>query len=352
MWTVVTGATGHLGNNLVRALLTRGERVRALVLPGDDIRPIAGLPVEVMSGDVRDLGALLWAFRGADTVYHLAGLIAIAPGREALLHQVNVLGTRNVVEAALRCNVRRLIYTASVHALVEPPHGTVIDERQPFDPERIPTEYGRSKARAALEVLAGVGRGLNAVIACPTGIIGPYDFQPSEMGRLFLKVARGKMPLYVHGAYDFVDVRDVAWGLMAAAERGRWGESYILSGEVVTVRRLMAYLEECTGVRAPRLGLPTGLARRVARLAALYARLSGNRPAFTEESVNILASNCCVSHEKAGRELGYAPRPIRETVADTIRWFREAGFLAPTEPNFRQRWVELWKPQQTRRASS
>lgn len=350
MPTVVTGATGHLGNNLVRALLARGEQVRALVLPGDDTRPLAGLPVEVALGDVRDLGALLWAFRGADTVYHLAGLITIAPGREALLHQVNVLGTRNVVEAALRCGVQRLIYTASIHALVEPPHGTVIDERQPFDPEHIPTEYGRSKARAALEVLAGVERGLDAVIACPTGIIGPYDFQPSEMGRLFLKVAQRKMPLYVHGAYDFVDVRDVAWGLIAAAERGRRGESYILSGERVTVRQLMAYLEECTGVRAPRLGMPAGLARRVARLAALYARLSGSRPAFTEEAVSILVSNCCVSHEKAGRELGYAPRPIRETVADTIRWFREAGFLVPGEPSRWQRLLEAWRPKPIRRA--
>lgn len=349
MLTVVTGATGHLGNNLVRALLARGERVRALVLPGDDTRPLAGLPVEVVSGDVRDLGALLWAFRGADTVYHLAGLITIAPGREALLQQVNVLGTRNVVEASLRCGVRRLIYTASIHALVEPPHGTVIDERQPFDPERIPTEYGRSKARAALEVLAGVERGLDAVIVCPTGIIGPYDFQPSELGRLFLKVARRKMPLYVHGAYDFVDVRDVAWGLIAAAERGRRGESYILSGERVTVRQLMAYLEECTGVRGPLLGLPAGPARRIARLAALYARLVGGRPAFTEESVSILVSNCCISHEKASRELGYAPRPIRETVADTIRWFREAGFLMPAEPNLWQRLVWTWKPRPARR---
>lgn len=352
MLSAVTGATGHLGNNLVRALLARGEHVRALVLPGDDTRPIAGLPVEVVLGDVRDLGALLWAFRGADTVYHLAGLITIAPGREALLRQVNVLGTRNVVEAALRCGVRRLVYTASIHALVEPPHGVVIDERQPFDPERIPTEYGRSKAQAALEVLSGVGRGLDAVIACPTGIIGPYDFQPSEMGRLFLRVARRKMPLYVHGAYDFVDVRDVAQGLISAAAQGRRGESYILSGEAVSVRQLMAWLEECCGVRVPRLGLPVRLARPVARLAAFYARLSGGRPAFTEESVSILASNCCVSHEKASRELGYASRPLRETVADTIRWFREAGFLAEAEPGFWRRLVEAWRPRPARRASS
>lgn len=349
MLTVVTGATGHLGNNLVRALLARGDRVRAVVLPNDDTRPIAGLPLEQVQGDVRDLGALIWAFRGADIVYHLAGIIAIAPGREALLYQVNVLGTRNVVEAALRCGVRRLVHTASIHALVEPPHGTTIDEHMPFDPERIPTEYGRSKARGALEVLAGVERGLDAVIGCPTGIIGPYDFQPSEMGRLFLNVARRRLPAYVHGAYDFVDVRDVAQGLIAAGERGRRGESYILSGKVVTVRELMALLERATGVRAPRLGLPAGPARAVARLAMRFAALTHTRPLFTAESVDILGSNCCISHEKATRELGYAPRPIVETVADTIRWFREAGMLAAPRPGA-VGWLRAWRPHRARRA--
>jgi len=350
MQTVVTGATGHLGNNLVRALLARGDRVRAVTLPNDDTRPIAGLPLEQVQGDVRDLGALIWAFRGADIVYHLAGIIAITPGRGDLLHQVNVLGTRNVVQAALRCGVRRLVHTASIHALVEPPHGTTIDERMPFDPARIPTEYGRSKARGALEVLAGVEQGLDAVICCPSGIIGPYDFQPSEMGRLFLNVARRRLPAYVQGAYDFVDVRDVAQGLIAAGEFGRRGESYILSGEVVTVRQLMALLERATGVRAPRLGLPTRPARAVAHLAMKFAALTHTRPLFTDESVDILVSNCCISHEKATRELGYAPRPLAETVADTIRWFREVGMLGTPRPSAAE-WLRAWRPRKARRAT-
>lgn len=343
MLTVVTGATGHLGNNLARALLARGDRVRAVVLPQDDTRPIAGLPLEQVEGDVRDLGSLIWAFREADVVYHLAGIITIAAGRGDLLHQVNVLGTRRVVQAARRCGVGRLVYTASIHALVEPPHGTTIDERMPFDPARIPTEYGRSKAQAALEVLAGVAQGLDAVIGCPTGIIGPYDFQPSEVGRLFLNVARRRLPVYVQGAYDFVDVRDVAQGLIAAAERGRRGESYILSGQAITVGRLMRLLEEVTGVRAPRVGLPVGLARGVARLAMKYARLTHTHPLFTDESVDILVSNCCVSHEKARRELGYSPRPIEETVADTMRWFRDAGMLGAPRPGLAG-WLRAWRP--------
>jgi dihydroflavonol-4-reductase len=329
MLNVITGATGHLGNNLVRTLLERGEEVRAVVLPNDPAQSISGLPVERVEGDVRDLGSLIWAFRNADRVYHLASLITISPGREDLLQEVNVQGTRNVVEACLRSGVKRLIYVSSIHALVEPPHGTTIDERMPFDPPRIPTGYGRSKAQAALQLLAGVERGLDAVIVCPTGIVGPHDFQPSEVGRLFLNVARRRMPAYVQGAYDFVDVRDVVQGLLAAAEKGRRGETYILSGEMVTVRQMMACLEEVTGVRAPRIGLPAWLARGVARLALTYARWTRTHPLFTDESVDILCSNCCISHEKATHKLGHSPRPFRETVRDTIQWFREAGMLAP-----------------------
>lgn len=329
MLNVITGATGHLGNNLVRTLLERGEEVRAVVLPNDPAQSIAGLPVERVEGDVRDMGALIWAFRNAERVYHLASLITIAPGREDLLQEVNVQGTRNVVEACLRTGVQRLTYVSSIHALVEPPHGTTIDERMAFDAAHIPTEYGRSKAQAAQQLLAGVERGLDAVIACPTGIVGPYDFQPSEMGRLFLNVARRRLPAYVQGAYDFVDVRDVVQGLLAAAAKGRRGETYILSGEVVTVRQMMDYVEEATGVRAPRIGLPVWLAQGVARLAWTYARWTRTHPLFTGESVEILRSNCCISHAKATRELGHSPRPFQETVRDTIHWFREAGMLTP-----------------------
>jgi len=328
MLHVVTGATGHLGNNLVRTLLEQGQQVRAVVLPNDPAQAIAGLPLERVEGDVRDLGALVWAFRGADRVYHLASLITIAPGRADLLQQVNVAGTHNVVEACLRDGVKRLTYVSSIHALVEPPHGTTIDEGMPFDPSRIATEYGRSKAQAALEVLEGVKRGLDGVLVCPTGIVGPYDYQPSEIGRLFLNVARRRMPAAIEGAYDFVDVRDVVQGLLAAAEKGRRGETYILSGETVTVRQMMAYLEEAAGVRAPRLFLPVGLARSLARAAFSFARLTSTRPLFTGESVDILCSNCCISHDKAAHDIGYTSRPFQETVRDTIRWFREAGMLA------------------------
>jgi dihydroflavonol-4-reductase len=339
MLHVVTGATGHLGNNLVRALLARGERVRAFIYPADSIRPLEGLAVERAEGDVRDLDSLRRAFAGADVVYHLASLITIEPSRSSLLYDVNVMGTRNVVEACLEMGIHRLVYTASIHALVEPPHGTMIDEHFPFDPSRIATDYGRSKAQAALEVLDGVERGLDAVIVSPTGIIGPHDYQPSEMGRFFLLFAQRRLPVCVTGAYDFVDVRDVAEGLIAAAERGRRGHNYILSGEQVTMERLLALLSAATGVPAPRLRLPTAMARTIAAFACSYARTRGTRPLLTPESVSILASNSCIRHDKATRELGYLPRPIAETVGDTVRWFAEVGMLVPARP--RARWAGL-----------
>jgi dihydroflavonol-4-reductase len=174
---VVTGATGHVGNVLVRELLARGHVVRALVLPNDDRRPLAGLNVEIVHGDVTDPTSLKTAFAGADLIYHLAGIVTIMPGMAGILERVNVGGVRNVAAACRATGVRRLVYTSSIHAIAEPPHGTVIDESQPFDPDRVLGDYARSKARATLLLLDEVHKGgLDAVICCPTGVIGPWDY--------------------------------------------------------------------------------------------------------------------------------------------------------------------------------
>jgi len=231
---VVTGATGHIGNVLVRELLSRGENVRVVIPPFEDTTPLDGLKVEMVEGDVRQVDSLIQAFKEGDVVYHLAGIISILPGKSKLLYQVNVMGTRNVVGACLKTDVRRLVYTSSIHAIAEPPHGTAIDETLPFDPDRAIGEYDRSKAQATLEVLKAVQQGLDAIIVCPTGVVGPYDFKLSEMGQLFIDFAKKKLKAYIDGAYDFVDVRDVAIGHILACEKGHTGESYILSGERVT----------------------------------------------------------------------------------------------------------------------
>jgi len=324
---VVTGATGHIGNVLVRELLSRSKNVRVVIPSSEDTSPLDGLKVEMVEGDVRQIDSLIQAFKGADVVYHLAGIISILPGKSELLYQVNVAGTRNVVEACLRTGVRRLVYTSSIHAITEPPHGTVIDETLPFDPDRAIGEYDSSKAQATLEVLQGVKQGLDAVIVCPTGVIGPYDYKLSEMGQLFIDFVKKKLKVYIDGAYDYVDVRDVAIGHILVCEKGRTGESYILSGERITTEDLMLMIEEITGVRPPHFKMPIWLAKIIATFTPLYYSWTKTKPRFTKYSIRTLTSNSMISCEKARRELGYSPRPTRESIVDAIKWFRENGKL-------------------------
>lgn len=326
---LVTGAAGHLGNVLVRELVERGETVRALLLPGEDRTPLGDLPIEQIEADILDYPALSNAFRGINTVYHLAGIISILPGQNPVLRMVNVLGTRNVIHASLEHGVRRMVYTSSIHALRRLSHGVVIDEKVPFDPEAAISSYDQSKAQASLEVLKAVPLGLNAVIACPTGIIGPYDFRLSEMGKIILDCLEQKPQLYVDGAYDFVDVRDVAQGLILANQQGKRGETYILSGEQLTVRRLLDSIKQITGKGFVRIRLPFRLAQLVAKVTPLYYRLTRTKPRFTPYSLETLAGNSVISFEKARRELGYSPRPLSVTIADTIRWFIQNKSLLP-----------------------
>lgn len=324
----MTGAAGHLGSVLVRRLVRAGCPVRAVVAPFDDLRAFEELELPVAVADVRDRAALGRAFAGADIVFHLAGIISIQPGQARLLEAVNVEGTRNVIAACRQAGVRRLVYSSSVHALPEPAHGTPVCETVRFDPDAVLGDYARSKARASIEVRRAALDGLDTVMVFPSGIIGPHDWRPSEMGRLFLSYARGRMRAEVEGAYDFVDVRDVAEALVSAAGRGRRGEGYLLSGDRITVRGLFTLLGELTGVRPPRLCVPLPLARVGAALAPLWARLTRTRPLFTPYSLAVLRSNCLMDRSKAERELGFRPRALRDTVADTIAWFRSVGMLA------------------------
>lgn len=320
---LVTGSTGHVGNVLVRQLLAAGEKVRALVLPGEDQTPLQGMDVQIVEGDVLDTQALQKAFQDVEYVYHLAGIISIMPGKDSFLRTVNVVGTRNVIHAARAAGVRRLVYTSSIHALRRIPHGSIIDESVPFDPEHAISAYDHSKAEASLEVRQAAAEDLDAVIVCPTGIIGPYDFLRSEMGSLILDCALRKPQFYVEGAYDFVDVRDVALGLILAREKGRRGEIYLLSGEQITVKGLMESIRQITGQQFMRLKMPMAMANFAARFTPMVYRLARLRPRFTPYSLETITSNSVISHKKASEELDYAPRPLAESLRDTVRWFLE-----------------------------
>jgi dihydroflavonol-4-reductase len=320
---LVTGATGHIGNVLIRKLLERGEKVRALVWRGEDTTPIDDLAVEQVQGDVLDPASLEQAMQGVNTVYHLAGIISILPGRNPQVWKVNVEGTRNVLDAARRARIRRLVYTSSIHAIKRCPHGVTMDETLGFDEHNPYGEYDRSKAAASLEVQKAAAEGFNAVIVCPTGVIGPYDFRGSEMGEVIRSASKARPMFYVEGAYDFVDVRDVADGIIAAGKHGRKGESYILSGQKISVKSLLETVRSVTGKAFSSIKVPFSLAEIASRYTAWYYQRTKTKPRFTPYSLEVLQSNSDISHKKAAIELGYMPRPIHISIADTVRWFLE-----------------------------
>jgi len=319
----VTGATGHIGNVLVRKLLAKGEKVRCIVPDFENSKPLEGLEIEIVHGDVRNVNSLVKAFKGAEIVYHLAGIVTIMSGNDDLLYQVNVEGTKNVVDACLKNNVKRLVYASSVHALKEPPHGTVIDERCIYDAECARGSYDKSKALASLEVIKGIQKGLDAVLICPSGVIGPYDYRISQMGHLIINFMKGDLKAYVDGAYDFVDVRDVAKGLILACKNGKCGESYILSGEQISVQELLFELEKITGMKAPYLKVPLRIVKAVSKISPLYYKFTGKEPLFTSYSIDVISSNSKISSVKAHNELGYSPRPIKESIRDSVEWIKE-----------------------------
>lgn len=326
MTILVTGGTGHIGNVLIRELTAAGKPVRGLVLPGEDRSILDGVPVEWVEGNVLNPASLTAAFAGVDTVYHLAGVISIMPGDNAMMRRVNVEGTRNVLAAARAAGVRRLVYTSSIHAFKHAPHGMVVDESLPFDPDHAMGAYDSSKAEASLEVLKAARDGLDAVIVAPTGVIGPHDFRTSELGALIRSWLQPHTSLLIDGRYDFVDVRDVVKGEMLAAEKGRRGEVYILSGEQRHLVQMMLTVKQLLGLPVKVLTIPLRWARFFAKFAVVYYRMSREKPRFTPYSIATVQTNSVISHAKAERELGYAPRTVEQSLRDTVAWWKQYLF--------------------------
>jgi dihydroflavonol-4-reductase len=319
---LVTGATGHIGNVLVRELLGGGERVRALVRPGKTPLALAGLDVEMFPGDILDQASLERAMHGVSLVYHLAARISLTDGPDPQTERVNFAGTCNLLAALRRSDSARLVYASSVYALRKPADGTPIDETQPFDPDQCRGAYDNSKARASLAVQAAIAAGLDGVIVCPTAVTGPYDFHASDAGRGIRLYMRPGIKFTVPGAYDFIDVRDAARGFILAAEKGRSGETYILGGERMTVREIARVVSEAAGAWQVSFEVPLWLAYWIADLLPFFSDLAGTKPLFTRYSLDAISSNSLISHAKAGRELGFHPRPARVAVEDAVRWFR------------------------------
>jgi dihydroflavonol-4-reductase len=326
--TLVTGASGFVGSAVARALIAAGHRVRALVRAQSPRGNLAGLDLEIVEGDMRDPASLDRAMAGARHLFHVAAdyrLWARDPGE---ILRNNRAGTEAVMEAALRHGLERIVYTSSVATLALHPDGSPATELDALSEAQAIGAYKRSKVAAERLVQQMIAaRGLPAVIVNPSTPVGPRDIRPTPTGRIILEAARGRMPGFVDTALNFVHVDDVARGHLAAFERGRIGELYILGGQNASLAEMLGAIARITGRRPPRLRIPRPPLYPLAWLAEAVARRTGREPFVTLDGLRMAKYRMVFSAAKAERELGYRARPYGEGLAEAIEWFRDAGYL-------------------------
>jgi len=338
---LLTGAAGFLGSNICAQLLRDGKKVRALVLPNDKSVKFIPKEVEVVLGDLTDADSLepFFAVPAGCTsaIIHCASMVTVDPAFSEKLMAVNVGGTRNIITKVLaHPECEKMVYVSSTGAIPEQPHGTPITEVSQFtpcDPKKVVGAYSQSKATATQMVLDAVKvMGLKACVVHPSGILGPNDHALGETTRTVLQIIKGEMPMGMQGSFNLCDVRDLAAGTIAAIDKGRVGECYILANEPVTLKEMCEMIQqECTAKKIS-IYLPLGLADKIAQMLEKQAEKTGKKPLMTTFSVYNLARNNVFDYSKAQHELGYTTRPYQETIHDEVRWFIEEGLIdgAPT----------------------
>jgi dihydroflavonol-4-reductase len=326
---LVTGASGFVGSAVTRALVARGESVRVLLRSASRRENIAGLDVEVFTGDLRDAASLRRALAGCTALYHVAADYRLWVADPDELYGANVEGTRNLMLAAAEAGVERIVYTSSVAALGSNKDGRPADEMTPARLEDMIGHYKRSKFLAEEEVRRLVERdGVPVVIVNPSTPIGPRDIKPTPTGRMIVEAAAGRMPAFVDTGLNVVHVDDVAAGHLLAFERGRIGERYVLGGQDMRLAEILAEIAGLVGRRPPQVRLPHGLVMPVAAAAEAWARLRGSgEPFVTRDGVRMARKLMFFSSAKAERDLGYVPRPATEALGDAVRWFLERGYV-------------------------
>lgn len=307
---IITGANGHLGSTIIRYLSREDCLVRGLLLPSENHEDFGN--VKYYKGDITDLESMDAIFTGTEgyevIVIHTAGLVSIEDKITLDLYDVNVNGTKNVISMCRKYRAKRMLYVSSVH---------VIAEGDSFSKDIVKGGYAVTKAKASQAVLEAVDEGLDAVIVLPSGIIGPFDNGRNHLVQLIKRFLEKKLPVITTGGYDMVDVRDVAKGCIAAADRGRNGESYILSNQYITIPDLIELSGELAGTRVP-CSIPLSYIKAFAPLFERIGRITHTRPLFTRYSLSVLEEDIRFSHEKATRELGYCPMDIKDSLRDTI----------------------------------
>ena len=344
---LLTGAAGFLGSNICLQLLEAGCKVRALVLRGDKSVKFIPKEVEVVFGDLTDAESLEPFFsvpEGQKTVIiHCASMVTVDPAYSDKLMAVNVGGTRNIITKVLaHPECEKMVYVSSTGAIPELPHGTRItevDKFTPCDPKKVVGAYSQSKATATQMVLDAVRvMGLKACVVHPSGILGPNDHAMGETSSTVLQIIKGEMPMGMQGSFNLCDVRDLAAGTIAAIDKGRVGECYILANETVTLKEMCDMLNAECNSKKIKFYLPLNLADKIAQGLEKQAEKTGKKPLMTTFSVYNLARNNEFDYSKAQRELGYTTRSYQETIRDEVQWMKDEGLIesdVPADPNYR-----------------
>lgn len=320
---IITGANGHLASTIIKYLKKEDCLIRGLILPSEE--NVDQGNIKYYKGDITIEDTLQEVFSKTDgyevIVIHAAGIISIEDKITPLLYNVNVNGTKNIIKKCLEHSVKRLLYVSSVHAIPEGEYMSIIKEVNSFSKDKVIGAYGSTKAEATQAVIDAAKNGLDAVIVHPSGILGPYDDGHNHMTQLIQSYISGKLPAGVTGGYDFVDVRDVAQGCIAAADKGIRGECYILSNRYISIPDLLEYMRIATNGKKKRC-FPLKLAKLAAPTFEWIGKVTKTRPLFTKYSLSTMDANGRFSHDKATKELGYCPRDMKDTVADTIKYLK------------------------------
>jgi dihydroflavonol-4-reductase len=329
MKTLITGATGFVGSAVLRQLIKAGRSVRALIRPNSDPRNLAGLPLEIMIGDLKDRSSLDRTLAGCSILFHVAADYRLWVPNPQSIYETNVTGTRNIMLAAAQAGVTRIVYTSSVATLGLTPDGSPADENTPVSLADMIGHYKRSKFLAEAEVKRmAEEQGLPVVIVNPSTPVGPRDIKPTPTGRMIIDAASGHMPAYVDTGLNLVHVDDVAIGHLLALERGKIGERYVLGAVNLTLKEIFSELAAITGRRPPRIHLPHNLVLPIAYLSEAWARMTGGKePRVTLVGVQLAKKRMFFSAEKARLALGFHPRPIKEALQDAVDWFGQHGYL-------------------------
>jgi dihydroflavonol-4-reductase len=328
MKTLVTGATGFLGSHVARALVGRGENVRVLVRPSSDLRALEGLDAERFTGDLRDRDSLGRALEGVSRVFHVAADYRLWARDPREIHESNVTGTQNLLHAAKRAGVEKLVYTSTVATVAVPREGVLPNEATQSSADEMIGHYKRSKFEAEQCALRAAEAGQAVVIVNPTTPVGPGDWKPTPTGKIIVDFLNGRMPGYVDTGLNFVPVEDCARGHLLAAERGRAGERYILGGRNLTLKQMLDMLSLASGRPAPRWKFPYALAYAAGCVDTGVSRLLGREPQIPLEGVRMARHKMFVDSSKAERDLGFAPGPIEEAFGRAVTWYESNGYFS------------------------